>query len=58
MGGDDFVCLLRSQDWAVRLSAMVEELMVSLPNFHLPEHRCAVGWMGRTATAAGGAFRC
>lgn len=46
VGGDDFVCLLRSQDWALRFSALVEELMVSLPNFHLPEHRCAAGFDG------------
>ncbi len=41
IGGDDFVVLLRSQDWSLRLASLLEELAVSLPNFHSEEHRAA-----------------
>jgi diguanylate cyclase (GGDEF)-like protein len=34
IGGDDFVLLLRSQDWSLRLMSLLEELSVSLVNFH------------------------
>lgn len=47
VGGDDFVFLLRSQDWSVRLAALREELAASLANFHPVEHREAGGFMGR-----------
>jgi diguanylate cyclase (GGDEF)-like protein len=46
VGGDDFVFLLRSLDWSLRLSAMLEELTVSLVNFHAAEHRAAGGFDG------------
>jgi diguanylate cyclase (GGDEF)-like protein len=46
VGGDDFVFLMRSQDWSLRLTAIVEELEASLVNFHSPEHRDAGGLDG------------
>jgi EAL domain-containing protein (putative c-di-GMP-specific phosphodiesterase class I)/GGDEF domain-containing protein len=46
VGGDDFVFLLRSLDWSLRLSAMLEELTISLGNFHAAEHRAAGGFDG------------
>jgi diguanylate cyclase (GGDEF)-like protein len=46
VGGDDFVVLLRSLDWPLRLTAMLEELTVSLTNFHAEEHRAAGGFEG------------
>ena len=46
VGGDDFVFLLRSLDWTLRLTVMLEELTVSLGNFHAPEHRAAGGFNG------------
>ena len=46
VGGDDFVFLLRSLDWTLRLTAMLEELTVSLLNFHAAEHRAAGGFDG------------
>jgi diguanylate cyclase (GGDEF)-like protein len=46
VGGDDFVFLMRSQDWSLRLTAIVEELQASLLNFHSSEHRKAGGLDG------------
>jgi EAL domain-containing protein (putative c-di-GMP-specific phosphodiesterase class I)/GGDEF domain-containing protein len=46
VGGDDFVFLMRSQDWSLRLTAIVEELQASLVNFHSGEHRKAGGLDG------------
>jgi len=46
VGGDDFVFLLRSLDWVLRLTAILEELPVSLLNFHTGEHRAAGGFDG------------
>src|SRR6185437_8017100 len=46
VGGDDFVFLLRSLDWTLRLTAMLEELTISLVNFHTAEHRAAGGFDG------------
>ncbi len=46
VGGDDFVFLMRSQDWPLRLMAIVEELEASLINFHPVEHREAGGVVG------------
>jgi diguanylate cyclase (GGDEF)-like protein len=46
VGGDDFVFLLRSQDWSLRLTAIVEELQASLINFHSSEHRRSRGLDG------------
>lgn len=46
VGGDDFVFLLRSQDWPLRLAALREELAASLVNFHSAEHREAGGFTG------------
>jgi diguanylate cyclase (GGDEF)-like protein len=46
VGGDDFVFLLRSLDWTLRLTAILEELTVSLSNFHTAEHRAAGGFDG------------
>jgi diguanylate cyclase (GGDEF)-like protein len=46
VGGDDFVFLMRSQDWTLRLIAMIEELEASLVNFHSCEHREAGGLVG------------
>jgi EAL domain-containing protein (putative c-di-GMP-specific phosphodiesterase class I)/GGDEF domain-containing protein len=46
VGGDDFVFLMRSQDWTLRLIALIEELAASLVNFHSGEHREAGGLAG------------
>jgi diguanylate cyclase (GGDEF)-like protein len=46
VGGDDFVFLIRSQDWSLRLTAIVEELEASLVNFHSAAHRQAGGLDG------------
>jgi diguanylate cyclase (GGDEF)-like protein len=46
VGGDDFVFLLRSQDWTLRLIAITEELAASLVTFHSKEHRDAGGHLG------------
>jgi diguanylate cyclase (GGDEF)-like protein len=46
VGGDDFVFLIRSQDWALRLISIIEELAASLVNFHSAEHREAGGHVG------------
>jgi EAL domain-containing protein (putative c-di-GMP-specific phosphodiesterase class I)/GGDEF domain-containing protein len=46
VGGDDFILLLRSLDWPLRLAAMLEELTVSLVNFHAAEHRATGGFDG------------
>jgi diguanylate cyclase (GGDEF)-like protein len=46
VGGDDFVFLMRSADWSLRLTAIVEELQASLLNFHSREHRTAGGLDG------------
>jgi diguanylate cyclase (GGDEF)-like protein len=46
VGGDDFVFLMRSQDWTLRLIAIIEELSASLVNFHSSEHREAGGHVG------------
>ena len=46
VGGDDFVFLMRSQDWTLRLIAIIEELAASLVNFHSSEHREAGGLVG------------
>jgi len=41
IGGDDYVLLLRSRDWSIRLLSILEDLAVSLVNFHSAEHRQA-----------------
>jgi diguanylate cyclase (GGDEF)-like protein len=41
VGGDDFVFFMRSQDWSLRLTAILEELQASLLTFHPVEHRKA-----------------
>jgi diguanylate cyclase (GGDEF)-like protein len=46
VGGDDFVFLMRSQDWSLRLMSIVEEFQASLVNFHSMEHRQADGLNG------------
>ena len=46
IGGDDFVCLLRSEDWALRLTGIFEDLCASLASFHSAEHRAAAGFPG------------
>jgi diguanylate cyclase (GGDEF)-like protein len=46
VGGDDFVFLMRSQDWTLRLITIIEELAASLINFHSVEHREAGGLVG------------
>jgi diguanylate cyclase (GGDEF)-like protein len=46
VGGDDFVFLMRSQDWSLRLTAIIEELEASLVNFHSAAHREAGGLDG------------
>ena len=46
VGGDDFVFLMRSQDWTLRLITLIEELAASLINFHSSEHREAGGLVG------------
>jgi diguanylate cyclase (GGDEF)-like protein len=47
VGGDDFVFLMRSQDWSLRLVSLLEDLAVSLPNFYDDEHREAGCIQGR-----------
>jgi diguanylate cyclase (GGDEF)-like protein len=46
VGGDDFVFLMRSQDWTLRLITLIEELAASLINFHSSEHREDGGLVG------------
>ena len=46
VGGDDFVLLLRSQDWSLRLLSLLDDLAASLPGFHDAEHRAAGGLVG------------
>lgn len=41
IGGDDYVLLLRSRDWSIRLLSILEDLAVTLVNFHPAEHRQA-----------------
>ncbi len=41
IGGDDYVLMLRSRDWSIRLLSVLEELSVTLVNFHSAEHRQA-----------------
>jgi len=41
IGGDDYVLLLRSRDWSIRLLSILEDLAVTLVNFHSAEHRQA-----------------
>ncbi|MEJ1965302.1 MAG: EAL domain-containing protein [Gammaproteobacteria bacterium] len=48
IGGDDFVLLLRSQDWSLRLMSLLEDLAVSLVNFHSPADRQA-GYLSGSA---------
>lgn len=47
VGGDDFVFLLRSQDWSLRLMSLLEDLAASLPNFYDADHRAAGRIFGR-----------
>jgi len=47
VGGDDFVFLLRSQDWSLRLMSLLEDLAASLPNFYDADHRAAGSIFGR-----------
>jgi diguanylate cyclase (GGDEF)-like protein len=47
VGGDDFVFLLRSQDWSLRLMSLLEDLAASLPNFYDADHRAAGCIVGR-----------
>jgi GGDEF domain-containing protein len=47
VGGDDFVFLLRSQDWSLRLMSLLEDLAASLPNFYDADHRAAGCIFGR-----------
>src|SRR5262249_28358745 len=54
IGGDDFVVLLRSRDWSIRLLSLLEDLQISLVNFHSPQdretgHMVARGRDGATA---------
>jgi EAL domain-containing protein (putative c-di-GMP-specific phosphodiesterase class I)/GGDEF domain-containing protein len=46
VGGDDFVFLMRSQDWPLRLAAIGEALQASLVSFHSADHRSAGGLEG------------
>jgi diguanylate cyclase (GGDEF)-like protein len=54
IGGDDFVMLLRSRDWQLRLAAVLDELAASLPSFHAQGHRADAGF---DATDRAGAHR-
>jgi diguanylate cyclase (GGDEF)-like protein len=47
VGGDDYVFLLRSQDWSLRLVSLLEDLAASLLNFYDSEHREAGRILGR-----------
>ena len=47
VGGDDFVFLLRSQDWSLRLTGLLEELAASLLNFYDSDRREAGCVLGR-----------
>lgn len=47
VGGDDYVFLLRSQDWSLRLVSLLEDLAASLLNFYDSEHREAGCILGR-----------
>ena len=46
VGGDDFVFLLRSQDWSLRLLSLLDDLAASLLKFHDAGHREAGGLAG------------
>jgi diguanylate cyclase (GGDEF)-like protein len=52
VGGDDFVFLLRSQDWSLRLVSLLEDLAASLLNFYDSEHREAGCIRGRDRDGA------
>lgn len=47
VGGDDFVFLMRSHDWPLRVMSLLEDLGASLPNFYDTEHREAGRIPGR-----------
>ena len=56
IGGDDFVLLLRSHDWSIRLMALLEELAVSLPKFHSQDHRQDGGFEAQARDGTPGRF--
>lgn len=39
VGGDDFILVLRSEDWQQRCSRMMERFETCVPDFYDPEHR-------------------
>ncbi|MGC1460338.1 MAG: bifunctional diguanylate cyclase/phosphodiesterase [Steroidobacteraceae bacterium] len=47
VGGDDYIFLMRSQDWSLRLVSLLEDLAAALPNFYDEEHREAGCILGR-----------
>jgi EAL domain-containing protein (putative c-di-GMP-specific phosphodiesterase class I)/GGDEF domain-containing protein len=56
VGGDDFVFLLRSQDWSLRLASLLEDLAASLLNFYDRDHREAGSIRGRDRDGEEGDF--
>jgi diguanylate cyclase (GGDEF)-like protein len=45
-GGDDFILVMRSQDWRHRVTRVVENFSASCSRFYSDEHRAAGGFMG------------
>lgn len=45
-GGDDFILVMRSQDWRHRVARVVENFSASCARFYSDEHRQAGGFMG------------
>jgi diguanylate cyclase (GGDEF)-like protein len=56
IGGDDFVLLMRSQDWSIRLLSLLDDLRASLLNFVTPEHRAAGHLVAHGRDGATGRF--
>jgi diguanylate cyclase (GGDEF)-like protein len=45
-GGDDFILILRSQDWRRRVARVVESFSASCAKFYSEEHHTASGFRG------------
>jgi GGDEF domain-containing protein len=43
LGGDDFVAVMRSQDWKARLLALIANFSGAVPSLYAAEHREAAG---------------
>jgi diguanylate cyclase (GGDEF)-like protein len=45
-GGDDFILIMRSQDWQHRITRVIESFSASCARFYSDEHRTAGGFLG------------